>query len=238
MPLCRLCHQDRELRHSHIVPEFLYEELYNDKGHLMGIHGKGKKGWKPLQKGIREHLFCESCEQHFNEYCEKPFRAQWVVQNPIPKPWNVSEPHWVKVEYSTFKLFHLSVLFRASVTSLPTFAAVSLGPHEERLRQLILAKDPGEPWQYPVAGLVVLHHKTRMPFPMVSQAVRGRLLGMRCYAIIYGGAQWWIGVASQRCTEFESMALRADGSLPLASVPWNELAIMRSASQMLRDAET
>jgi len=238
MPRCRLCHEERELRNSHIVPEFLYGDLYNDKRQLMGINGQGNKGWRPLQKGIREHLFCESCEQFFNEHCEKPFRAQWVVQSPLPKPWDVAEPHWVNVEYSSFKLFHLSVLFRASVTHLPTFGQVSLGPHEEHLRKMILAKDPGEPWRYPVAGLVVLHHTTRMPVSMVSQAQQGRLAGIRCYAIIYGGVQWWIGVASQRCTEFESMALRADGSLPLASVPWNELGVMKSASRMLRNAET
>ena len=72
---------------------------------------------------------------------------------------------------------------------------------------------------------------------MVGQAQQGRLEGMRCYAIIYGGVQWWIGVASQRCEQFESMALQADGSLPLASIPWNELGIMQSASRMLRNAE-
>ena len=66
MPTCRLCHRDKALRFSHIVPEFLYADLYNEKRHMMGINGRGTKGWKPLQQGIREHLFCERCEQHFN----------------------------------------------------------------------------------------------------------------------------------------------------------------------------
>lgn len=109
MPICQLCRNDRELRNSHIVPEFLYSELYNEKNHLMAINGRGSRGWKALQQGIREPLFCESCEQHFNEYCEKPFLAQWVVESPLPSPWNTTEPHWVTVEYNSFKLFHLSV---------------------------------------------------------------------------------------------------------------------------------
>ncbi len=79
MPICRLCNNERVLRNSHIVPESLYSNLYNEKGHMMGINGFGSKGWKPLQQGIREHLFCEACEQHFNEHFEKPFRKQWVV---------------------------------------------------------------------------------------------------------------------------------------------------------------
>ena len=38
MPICRLCHKDRTLRKSHIVPEFLYSHLYNEKGHMMGLN--------------------------------------------------------------------------------------------------------------------------------------------------------------------------------------------------------
>ena len=56
--------------------------------------------------------------------------------------------HWIKVEYEPFKLFHLSVLFRASVSTLPTFADVSLGPHEERLRNLLLARRAGPEDQF------------------------------------------------------------------------------------------
>jgi hypothetical protein len=37
------------------------------------------------------------------------------------------------LDYSTFKLFHLSVLWRASVSSGPDFASVRLGVHEERI---------------------------------------------------------------------------------------------------------
>ena len=119
MPLCRLCGSDQELRNSHIVPEFLYADLYNSKNYMMGIHGRGPRGWQAVQKGIREPLFCESCEQHFNEFCEKPFRARWVEASPLPDPWNATDVHWITVDYNSFKLFHLSVLFRAGVSSLP-----------------------------------------------------------------------------------------------------------------------
>ena len=70
---CRLCRNIRQLRNSHIIPEFLYKPTYNRKGHAMGIHGRGNRGWKSLQKGLRDPLFCEQCEQHFNAYCERPF---------------------------------------------------------------------------------------------------------------------------------------------------------------------
>ncbi len=50
------------------------------------------------------------------------------------------------------KLFHLSILFWAGVSSRPCYREVSLGPHQETLRQLILNRDPGSPHQYPVLG--------------------------------------------------------------------------------------
>lgn len=238
MPICRLCHRDSQLRNSHIVPEFLYSDLYNDKGHLMGINGQGAKGWRPLQQGIREYLFCESCEQHFNEYCEKPFRTQWVLNCPLPNPWNVPEPHWISVEYGSFKLFHLSVIFRAGVSSLPTFSEVRLGPHEEILRAMILSRDAGEYWQYPVFGVALFDHKTRAIVQMVSQALQGRFEGLRCYAIVYGGVQWWIGIASHRSPELESICLQTDGRLPLAAIPWTELGLIQSASKLLQGVRT
>ena len=236
MPICRLCHNDRELRNSHIVPEFLYAELYNDKGHLMGINSRGNRGWKALQKGISEPLFCESCEQHFNEHFEKPFRAQWVVAAPLPNPWNAIDVHWVNVAYSSFKLFHLSVLFRAGVSSLRTYAEVSLGPHEEKLRQLLLNRDPGEHTQYPIFGYAVVHHKTKRLIPIVSQAQQSSFGGQRCYGMMYGGAEWWICVSSHRNIEFERAALQSDGRMPFHAVPWNEVSVIQSAARALRNA--
>ncbi len=236
MPLCRLCHRDRDLRNSHIVPEFLYDDLYNGNHQLMAINGLGNRGWKALQKGIREHLFCEECEQHCNEYCEKPFHAQWVEAAPLPNPWNFEGVHWARFDYASFKLFHLSVLFRAGVSSLPTYADVSLGPHEERMRKILFSRKPGEYWQYPIFGHAVVHHETKRLVPMVSQGVRSNFKWLRCYGMIYGRVQWWVGVSSHRNTEFEGACLQSDGQMPFHAVPWNEVMVVQSASEALRRA--
>lgn len=237
MPLCRLCQHDLELRNSHIVPEFLYADLYNTKGHMMGVHGRGLKGWKPLQNGAKEHLFCESCEQHFNEHFEKPFRRNWVENCPLLDSCEKDQIHWVKVDYAPFKLFHLSVVFRAGVSSLPTFAEVSLGPHEARLRSMLLARDPGPENLYPIFAYAVVHHTTGQTIKMVSKAQSSRFGGRRCYGIMYGGAQWWTCVASNADREFQQVALRADGSMPFTSVPWNEVSVVQEASRALRQAD-
>lgn len=218
MPRCRLCHHDRQLRNSHIVPEFLYDDLYNSKGHAMVITELGNRGWEPLQHGAKEHLFCENCEQHFNKYYEEPFLAQWVSAIPLPNPWNGNGIHWARFDYALFKLFHLSVLFRASVSSLPPFAIVSLVPHEEKLRELLLSRNPGEAWQYSIFGHAIVHHETKRLIHMVSRVVQSSFEGHRCYGMLYGGVQWWIRVSSHRNTDFESACLQPNGQMPFHAV--------------------
>jgi hypothetical protein len=234
MRRCRLCQEEKTLCDSHIVSEFLHQPLYNEKGHMMGISGRGNKGWKPLQKGLREHLFCTDCEQHFNEHYEKPFRAQWCVTAPLPNPWTEPDVYWVNMDYATFKLFHLTTLFRASVSSLPTYSAVDLGPHEERLRNMLRDQDPGQFWQYPIMGQVVIHHKTGRVIDMITWPEMFKDHdGRRCYRMLYAGVEWSILVTSQRSPEFEKVSLQDDGRMPLCVVPWNEVTAIQDASRAL-----
>ena len=54
------------------------------------------------------------------------------------------------IDYATFRLFDLSVLFRASTSDHPNFREVDIGPHEERFRRMLLEGDPGQDRQYPI----------------------------------------------------------------------------------------
>ena len=237
MPTCRLCHKDRMLRESHVIPKFLYLELKNSKRQIMGVTGLGNKGWEPVQDGAKEHLFCEDCEQHLNRELETPFRKFWQETSPLPDPWADDSPRQLKVDYNRFKLFHLSILFRASLCTLPMFSEVSLGPHEENIRKLVLNLDLTEAHMYPVAGYAIVHHKTRELIKMVSKPQAFKLGGRRCYGIMYGGAEWWFCVASDRNPEFEAFALKGDGQLHLSVFPWNEVAAVQKASLALRKTE-
>lgn len=60
------------------------------------------------------------------------------------------------LNYQLFKLFQLSVLRRAGVSSLQFFEKVQLGKHEEVLRKLLLACDPGSAERYGCLMFVLL----------------------------------------------------------------------------------
>lgn len=140
MSICRLCLHDRKLCKSHIVPEFLYSPLYDSDREMMAITGRGRQGWKPLNKGIWEHLLCSDCEQYLNREYEQPFQDQWAGDDALPRQMTKDDVHTATFSYVSFKLFHLSILFRASVSSNPMFQAIRLGMHEDRIRKMLLGK--------------------------------------------------------------------------------------------------
>ena len=68
--------------------------------------------------------------------------------------------HLSRIEYSKFKPFVLSVLWRAGVSSLDVFDQVKLGLHEEILREMILNDEPGTEGIYPFVLWPFLHQNT------------------------------------------------------------------------------
>lgn len=209
MAICRLCQLDRKLCYSHIIPEFLYGALKNDEYKFMGVNGRGNKGWKPLQVGIREYLLCSDCEQLLNDKYEQPFLRQWRLPDRIAQDSAYSATY----DYSTFKLFHLSVLFRSSVSSLATFREVNLGAHEDRIRQMLLSADPGQNWEYPILALAVLNGRGEVERRLISCPISERYDGHLTYGQIYGGAMWWISVSSHRKHAFVQLGLNQVATL-------------------------
>jgi hypothetical protein len=199
----------------------------------MGITGHGNKGWEPLQKGLREYLLCSDCEQHINEKYEKPFLKQWTDVSPIPDKIEKDATFVGNYDYRTFKLFHLSILFRASVTTVPTFAEVCLGKHEQRIRELLLADDPGKDWEYPIVGFAVLNWHGKVERRFISRPILGRYEGHITYGQIYGGVMWWILVSSHRNDAFTHAALQPSGQMTFIAESWGEIGVLRDASRAL-----
>lgn len=166
---CKLCKERKPLAHSHILPEFVYKPLYSPSHKFIGIRSDSSSsviGAKRLQKGLREHLLCSDCETFLNRHYEQPGHLFWEalayrasrIASPILRLVPTTDRRTglrlpalaaQGIEYTQFKLLLLSFLWRASVVTLPEFHAVSLGPHEERIRQMLLKQDAGKPEHYP-----------------------------------------------------------------------------------------
>ena len=187
---CRLCLQDRELRESHIIPEFLYRPGYDDKHRMEVLEGTGTKP-ALIQKGLRERLLCEDCESLFANAYEDYFSRLWYQEKTLPIV--ADGPHWSLsgLDYGRFKLFHLSILWRAGISSLAPFRRVFLGPTEDLLRQMLLNQDPGGRNDFQIFGvLLLLPGSVRVLDGFIASPTSQVRNGHPLYMFVFGGCVW------------------------------------------------
>ncbi|GAA0704581.1 hypothetical protein [Dokdonella soli] len=235
MAMCKLCRLDKPLCQSHIYPEFLYATLYNDDGRMMGITGVGRRGWTLVQKGLRDELLCRECEALLNERYEIPFQQQWTNRYPLPERANEGEMFYAQFAYATFKLFHLSILFRAAVSSHPMFGVVTLGKHEDIIRRMILGGDAGRVDRYPIFATALINGRAEIERRLIAAPTLTRVGGHRIYGFTFDGVLWWYSVSSHRNLEFERGGLQGNGAMAFYVSPWHEHAVTQAAAKALRN---
>lgn len=234
---CDFCGQrEVELRNSHILPEFLHRPIYGPNGTLVAINGQGRYGSKPLQNGLKQHLFCDDCEGRFSREYERPFSLLWMdrARNPLPDPWPAGQQVEVKFDYASFKLFHLLNLYRAATSTLPTYRKVELGPHRANLRSMLMARDPGDFGQYQVSGMALYHAQSRALEWTITAPQKRRYEQKVAWEWMYGGVAWLIATSGGFPPFTKKFGLQADGSMRITGHPWQDFSIMHEASAMLR----
>jgi hypothetical protein len=147
-PVCALCRLNPDLQNSHIIPEFFFRLIYDIKPrrfHLISTEPCERERF--AQKGLREPLLCRACEQKLGRW-EHYAKAAFLDGKGITFTQLNDRVVLHGIDYKTFKLFQLSLLWRMSASSLPFFKDVDLGPHQETLRQTLLNEDPLQPNHY------------------------------------------------------------------------------------------
>src|SRR5438046_2906705 len=65
---CALCRRRREIRSSHIIPEFMYSSLYDGIHRFQVLSVDQAEPNRFAQKGLRQPLLCDDCEQRLSTY--------------------------------------------------------------------------------------------------------------------------------------------------------------------------
>ena len=232
---CQLCHQERELRNSHIVPEFMFKPLYDAKHRFYSVTPRPDEKTEFMQKGLREKLLCDTCEgrlSRFENYAKKLLYGG--TQYTPTKYTNVFDG----VDYHKFKLFQLSILWRAGVSGHRFFSEVRLGPHKERLRKMLHTENPGDPRDYPCI-INVLTHKNRVVDDLIMNPVETPRVkgGHRCYRFLFGGSFWFYLVSSHRIDEVVSKYLfNKSGRLVFLLDPIENTGLLSNIARDLKAA--
>ncbi|MFT6908212.1 MAG: hypothetical protein ACJAS1_004906 [Oleiphilaceae bacterium] len=214
---CKLCKKEKDLMKSHIIPEFIYKSLYDEKHRFHEISADKNKKNGLLQKGVREHLLCNDCEHHFSKY--ETYASLVLNGGYSLKVRNEGRLiHLEGVEYSKFKLFALSILWRAGVSNLGLFSQVKLGLHEEILRKMLLNNDPGEEHIYPFI-LSPIVQENSVQEALIVQPTWTRLGNHYAYRFVFGGMAWVFVVSSHRAPKEVIVAsISKEGKITM--LPW------------------
>lgn len=189
--ICALCRLEKPLRESHIASKFLWRKS--------GVTGEKKKfsllspthpdlNEPHRQDGLKEYLLCHGCEQHFGRYEAYAARVLFHNDGPILHP---PDRHFILtgLDYRQLKLFQMSILWRMGVSSLPYYCRVELGAHEEILRSMLEAEDPGDPWQYGCVA-TLLDHNGEPVRGLFSQPMNLKKFDHDCYSYTISGMHW------------------------------------------------
>ncbi len=138
--ICQLCKEEKELIKSHIIPKFIHKKI--DPNNKVAIIFEDETKNIVNDLGETELLFCKNCDSGIIGGYEEYFNAVWYRKNDAVakrelKP-NVKLS--INVDHDKFLLFHLSVLYRISISTRSTFQNIHLSAQDnEKLRKIILS---------------------------------------------------------------------------------------------------
>lgn len=192
---CPLCLADGvPLLLSHIVPRFLWKDSgVTGSGHRFSLWSESHPDLsrRHLQDGFKEHLLCLQCEGHFNKL--ETYAKPMLFGSTSPIVVRASGDHiWTGLNYDKMKLFHMSILWRMAVSADLFYAFVKMAADEsEILRKMLLASNPGEPWQYGCL-VTLLRHRGKPLVGIFSQPREIPIRRDRCFRLVLAGMQWFM----------------------------------------------
>jgi len=140
------------------------------------------------QKGIYEKLLCNECEEKLSKY-ENYARGVLYGGRSISVTHHSQQAIECSIDYSTFKLFQLSILWRIGVSTSEAFSEVDLGGHSEVLRDMVNTGKPGATCEYGCI-MIASPEYTEITDNMIHCMGMVKIDTVDCVRILLGGLFW------------------------------------------------
>jgi hypothetical protein len=192
----------------------LYKALYDEKHRYLVVPLSDIEQDDVKQKGLREPLLCAACEQQVGR--NEQYASNLLFHRPLTPARRTQRTIVVDgVDYARFKLFLLSLLWRAHCSSLDGFRQVRLGPHAETLRQRLLRGEPGATADYPCIITALPIHRSFFKESIIPP-YRLRLGTDRAYRMAFAGFVFTFLVSTRlHRHDWKDVVIDSSGSLPL-----------------------
>lgn len=238
--ICKLTGKEDTPAKAHIIPEsfYLIDKDVNEPS-LLATNSKGiypKRSWKGIyddsivtQEGEKYFLKCD-------DYAFKLLVEQFASAKPLELKGSIVGYMYDNFDYDKLKLFFLSVLWRAAVSSHPFFKRVDIGPHLEIIRKAIIESDPGNSDFYSTV-LALFDAGDERNWAKIMDPFKGRIADITFYTFYLGNIVAYIKV-DKRKARTPMREMQIDPNKPLYLVKRNfwdskEVSIMRNIVQKL-----
>ncbi len=175
-----------------------------------------------------EYLLCFDCEQLIGRY-EARYKRMWdgIVRVPAKMKPN-DEIHVQGLDASLFRLYHVSLLFRASISSRISFKRVNLGPLTGIAREILLRGDDGPMDRFTIAGMVMTDDDgVVIPAVMYPERYLNGSARSHFYQYAFDKFYWVCCVSRGVPKSFAQHCLKPDGSIRLLPNSIRYLPIIR-----------
>lgn len=217
---CHLCGQARKLIKAHIIPEAFFVAHRKDgkRPSRLISNCKGERA-KKSPVGIYDfNILCGECDGKlglWDEYGIQLFIKD--LKSFAPSPVTGTPICFVRPEfdYVKLKLFVLSVLWRAHLTSQKFFERVQLGPYADALRDMIAMSDPGDGDDFcTVLSCFTLADQLEMKALPILDPHRERWQHVNAYRLGFGVLTAYVKVDQSKFgPSFRDVSLRPDQPL-------------------------
>ena len=145
---CKFCGSESALIKAHIIPAGFFRRIQQGKETLELITNRAGEYTKKSPVGVYDQtIVCKECEAIWQEWDN--YAQQLLAEEPLN---GLARYHGNQkicyvvdnFEYRKLKLFFISMVWRASVSSHKFFSRISLGQFEDIAKQHIVNSDPGD----------------------------------------------------------------------------------------------
>ncbi len=231
MKACNLClGQETLIKKSHIYPEFLYKELFDDKHKLRrftiaDLKSKNLNVKRPSSGVYEGNLFCKKCEtvtiSGYETYIADILSGKnKKVQIKRIQTGELESLEITNIDYKKFKNFILSILFKAHVSTFPEFNDVSLGMYHEKIRNIVLNNEETLDLDFQI-NILKLEKDSNFG-EIIAQPIRSKIDAETCYTFLIKGFLIVLNIKENRVSrKMKEMRLKSDGSILIPIIPKN-----------------
>jgi hypothetical protein len=198
--VCKLCGNQRDLiGKSHIIPNFMYTDILDDQ-HRMILQPlkEESRSARYLQTGFFEkNMLCEHCDNVIigapERYASGVLYGNPIKEKPVVKKAMSGDGMRFlileNIDYTKFKLFVLSVLWRAHVSRNEFFAKIDITANEEEIRDKLFSGNAGSEDDFIISLLAIKDRQEGMvrllPDPAVKKIGAGSFATFFIGGIVY-----------------------------------------------------